>query len=791
MQTATISAGHRKTPEPRPSGSSYVNLGSGAPDLQSLIDNGSFQQSDPRTPCFMVDTYVRNRDFFGRQDTIQELDNCLLPSKTLLVSSQPDKLRVALLLGLGGIGKTETAIEYAYLRQGAFDAVFWINAADEASIDTDIAKIASRLGINDPVDPQNKAINKNIALEWLCEPWKVGHTNESPSRGPASWLLIFDNADDPEVLRSYGDITSSGAVLITSRNPLAQSSLVRHAVNVNIQPFSDNESALFIQNLANNKGDFDEAKEVGKRLGGLPLALAQMAGMIEIEFLSYREFLASYDDKEEGPDLHRNIPQPLRGTARGDISTIWALDQLSDNARMMLEIASFLCPDCIQESLLCKKVSLPDESSLYPKKGVKFRTARTQLIGSSILRHNQEKREFWMHRVTQDVVQGQMGTERRLRTFRHAVAIINQSWPAQAIGGHNVELWDMSEAMYRHVVNLKAVYLKYFSQAPPQGYTDFSALLTRAAWYQHERGESYRLQPLLQLALDIYLLPGNHQDFDLESDIRYALGAIANETNDVANCIQHARRFLDIRLEVAKSTGEFYERLARGHNEMGIALMMAGEWAKGGDSFSTAAKLYEQLPNYTKDKRSLALVNFGLALWLQGKLEEAERVLLLGLRDREELYGVMDAHSFRTGRFLHALGNLRFSQSRVQESEEFHRKALHQYQSTIGNHHHRTADVCHRLAQHCLLKQLYDEAFKFINWALKIWQVDTAKYKPEIARTTYLQARVLFAVGREQEASHSFERATSLRENLTHGAPIGREELQEADFDGLVTFWSR
>ncbi|KAF4450028.1 tetratricopeptide repeat domain-containing protein [Fusarium austroafricanum] len=770
--------------------SSYVNVGSGTPDLQTLIENCSLQQADPRLPCFMVDTFVRNKDFFGREGVIKMLDDCLLPSKTLVVSSQPDRLRVGLLLGLGGLGKTETAIEYVYRRQGDFDAIFWIHAEDEASIETGIAKVAVRLGIHDPSDPHNKTINKSLAMEWLCDPWKVDHNIDSLGHSPASWLLVFDNADSPDVLRPYGDIAHSGAVLITSRNPLAQSALVRDAVNLGIQPFTETESATFIQKLASDKGDFDEAKEVGKRLGGLPLALAQMAGMIEIEFLSYSEFLASYDDKEEEAEIHENVLQPLRKTARGNVSSVWALDKLSDQARAILELASFLSPDCIQENILCEKAPL-ENAPPYPRKGQQLRTARTQLIGSSILRHNTEKHEFWMHRVTQDVVQARLSPDHRLETFTSAVSIVTESWPAQAIGGHDVSLWDTSEAMYRHVISLRDVYSKYFLQDPSSGHIQLAALLTRAAWYQHERGESHTLRPLLELALEICTSPGKCQDVDLESDIRYTLGAVANETNDAATCMEHTRKFLDIRLELSQTTGQIDERLARGHNQMGIAWLMASEYVKGEESFSTSAKLYEQLPDYTKDKRSLALVNLGLALWLQGKFLEADKVLVLGLTDREDLYGVMDTHSFRTGRFLHALGNVRFSQGKIQESEDFHYKALQQYQSTIGNHHHRTADVYHKVAQHCLRKNLFEEALEFIEQALKVWKVDTDKYAPEIARTTFLKAKTLFAAGKEQEATQSFQKAKALIRKLRPEPWMGKGDLQEQDFDDLVTFWSR
>jgi tetratricopeptide (TPR) repeat protein len=134
---------------------------------------------------------------------------------------------------------------------------------------------------------------------------------------------------------------------------------------------------------------------------------------------------------------------------------------------------------------------------------------------------------------------------------------------------------------------------------------------------------------------------------DLESDLRYVLGAVANGTNDAASSILHTKRFFDIRLAVAEEAGCADERLARAYNQMGVAWMMAEEYEKAEEAFATSAREYEKLPDYTKDKRSLALVNLGLSHWLQNNIDAASETLELGLADREELYGVMDSHSFR------------------------------------------------------------------------------------------------------------------------------------------------
>lgn len=79
------------------------------------------------------------------------------------------------------------------------------------------AKIMVRLGIHDPNNAHNKAINKSFAMEWLCDPWKVDHNVNQPSHGPPSWLLGFDNAGNPDAFRPYGDIAQSGAERFESR----------------------------------------------------------------------------------------------------------------------------------------------------------------------------------------------------------------------------------------------------------------------------------------------------------------------------------------------------------------------------------------------------------------------------------------------------------------------------------------------------------------------------------------------------------------------------------------------
>lgn len=84
----------------------------------------------------MMETPVRNHEFYGRQDILLQLDQHLLtPSAEAAFSGEPQSPRHVAICGIGGVGKTSIAIEYAFSRQDMFDAIFWIRADEPAKLE--------------------------------------------------------------------------------------------------------------------------------------------------------------------------------------------------------------------------------------------------------------------------------------------------------------------------------------------------------------------------------------------------------------------------------------------------------------------------------------------------------------------------------------------------------------------------------------------------------------------------------------------------------------------------------
>jgi NB-ARC domain len=131
-----------------------------------------------RDPKYFMVPYSRNRYFTGRKAQLATLREKLCEEKALQYNH-----RVAL-FGLGGVGKTQLAVQYVYKHSNQYNAVFWVSAADESTLLAGFQEIANLLTGCSP-NSQSDVQMVEIARSVLC--WFQEHTN---------WLLVLDNLDD-------------------------------------------------------------------------------------------------------------------------------------------------------------------------------------------------------------------------------------------------------------------------------------------------------------------------------------------------------------------------------------------------------------------------------------------------------------------------------------------------------------------------------------------------------------------------------------------------------------------
>ena len=203
---------------------------------------------------------ARNPGFTGRDDLLAEVREQLLAG---------DKAVVQALHGMGGVGKTQLAAEYAHRFAGAYDLAWWINAEQGGLIGDQVAALGLALGCVQP-GAGTEAVRAAVLAEL---------------RHRGRWLLVFDNAEDPADVAPWLP-GGGGHVLITSR----QRGWDEVAAPVEVDVLARAESVAILQARVTVLSGAD-ADRLAAELGDLPLAIAQAAGFMADTGMAADEFL--------------------------------------------------------------------------------------------------------------------------------------------------------------------------------------------------------------------------------------------------------------------------------------------------------------------------------------------------------------------------------------------------------------------------------------------------------------------------------------------------------------------
>ncbi|EME42543.1 hypothetical protein DOTSEDRAFT_54878 [Dothistroma septosporum NZE10] len=767
--------------------------------LEPLIDRFEARRPPPELPRFMVDiSRQRNSRFIGRHDILAKLENIL-----------QEGCQTALLHGMGGLGKSEVALEIVHRLRDDFDAVFWIQADDLSKLRHDFGRFAAELGLGSKdLDHATDAFtSREIVKDWLINPIKAGIGGKSTVA--AKWLIVFDSVDTFGTLKEFRAIFGKGSILMTSTDPeimdkaLAFESQPQNSgipfTSVPLPVFSKSEAKSALKLLASAVDNMDEdeaATAIVRSLDGWPLAINHMAGIIRNGCLTLQEFHEQYKDAGLRYDPHTR-----RDETQETMVASLRMAKLSAGATALLRVCAMLEPYCIQELLFsqeCKSTTfLPD----FPRTFEDLQAAKAELIRVSLVQRNTEKHQLWMHRVVQDTVRGECDAGTLDRAFRTAALLVKKAYrPPDESARDNRLNWEPCAVFMRHVVHLQQLYLRG-AEGTFQPSFDFAWLLHEVGFYQRNLGNTtgtMGIERTLLLAESVCKnLPKDESEektFDLLSEIYHGLGAWANETNHPYECMKYNTLYKNMRLDALGRGVKPNERTAAAWNQYGTGLLMLRRYKEAMAAFEESIRIYKEITIPTPCPDSLPTVNLAIAYWLVREYEKADELLERGRLAREVAFGVMEKISFRTGRFYHAIGNVRESQNRLEESEIWHTRALDQYTDSLGPRHHRTADTRHKVAAHCLRKgddANIIKAGQLIDQALVSWKLDPTSFGPEIARTTWLQGRQRAKAGNPTVAKQLLEEAADMRRKLYPADSRAVDQLEDEDFDDIVTFWSR
>jgi tetratricopeptide (TPR) repeat protein len=288
-----------------------------APDMRST--------SPTIVPLIWGNVPQRNKNFTGRREILDHLRQGISSAVAVL----PHALQ-----GLGGVGKTAVAIEYAHRYRSDYELVWWVPADDPALVPSSLAQLAEPLGLQSAMVAGIEATSAAV-LDALRRGAPYG-----------KWLLIFDNADQPEDLNELIP-RGPGDVLITSRNHRWQS--VVETVQVDV--FVRAESAEFLRKRVPKGLEDAEANQLAEELGDLPLALEQ-AGALQAETgMSVDEYLRLLKEHTAQIMAEGRSPEYPRSMTAAWKLSVSTLSRQLPQAVELLRCCAFFGPEPIPRDL--------------------------------------------------------------------------------------------------------------------------------------------------------------------------------------------------------------------------------------------------------------------------------------------------------------------------------------------------------------------------------------------------------------------------------------------------------
>ena len=367
----------------------------------------------------------RNPHFTGRDDLLVQIE-----ANLGFGAAQTPVPNVQAIYGLGGIGKTQLAVEHAYRHAGDYDAVWWVTAEDPAILATDYAALARELGLPEAVT-RDQAPTVEEVRRWL-------------ERSGQRWLLVFDNAERWTDLDVYLPRTGTGHVLITSRNPAWPGQVLTSPVPV----LPEADAVQFLLSRT-RQTDVATATVLAEELGYLPLALEQASAYVDARGLTLDGYLERFRARRH-EYLQRGEPTDYPDT----VATTWELafqgaaEQATD-AVALLNLFAFFAPDAIPLDVIVRHPEvLPDTIRACVADQIALDDAVVALRRYSLVEVIDDQ-TVSVHRLVQTVIRARLTAEQQETWDLAAISSLAAELPDE---GHDPSTWPSWERLLAHAL---------------------------------------------------------------------------------------------------------------------------------------------------------------------------------------------------------------------------------------------------------------------------------------------------------------------------------------------------
>ena len=607
----------------------------------------------------------------------------------------------ATVYGLGGIGKTRAAIEFAHKYADDFTALLFVRADSPENLKKNLAALCSP-SVLDLTEKEAKELEVQFAaaLHWF---------QQHPG-----WLIIFDSVDTETVIKAVGDllgkITGAGQVLITSRISQWPGALETLSLDV----LAEHDATDFLLERTEKRrrkqpDDESQAQELAILLGRLALALEQAGAMIDTKRMTFAQYKSEWE-KCQADVLawfdERLMQYPM------SVAVTWqtSFDQLSDSAQELLHRLAWLAPDPIPESLLEVSWQESENEVQQANKGT-FNgiEALEGLEKFSLVTREDDRPHFFVHRLVQTVTRLSMQ-----KKSDHRALVEAANWLNNAFAGDPADVrdWTILDPLAPHVHACVLFVEK------DNIHVIISRLLAILGGLFRAKAQYEQAEPLLRKALAIA-----EASFG-ENDPRVAI-----HLNNVAHCLQDTNRLAEAEPLLKRAL-----TICEAHN---------GE-------------------NHTGN--IFVLNNLAFLLYTTNRIEEAEllyrRALAIIEANTEKRH---DELAVILG-IINNLAQLLQNTDRMVEAEPLMRQALATDEAYYGEDHPRVAIDLSNLAALLVTIKRITEAEPLVRRALAIDEKNFGRDHPNIAIRLNNLAQILQDTNRIVEAEPLMRRALAIDE---------------------------
>ncbi len=709
--------------------------------------------SEIKFPIYKI-AHQKNINFTGRERELRRLRHDLVYGNVSLPQA---------ISGLGGLGKTQLALQYCYDHKDEYGLIFWLRADAEVSLIEDMLALGRRVGVlKGQMREQQAAVQQVLA--WLRD-------TERP------WLLVFDNADmiEPQTLRKYLPTggRERGHIVITSRNQ----KLLAFAEVLLLDTFTPDDAVSF---LARRSGRKDETGfvELGTKLGFFPLALEHAAAYMEVTGCGAVAYLALYEKQRTALLAEAETPAAYHATIVSTWEVAFAAVRQTKGAAELLNVCAFLAGEGIPLDLL------RDGGEVFAGTDLADVLANPLALDKAIgalLRYSLLAREgevLTMHRTVQTVVRDGMGAERGRTWLQILVQIVGrnqtntkqmQQWlqiavnlvaNARSFNQYDMKTWEASGNLLPHLMsvchvsdevqletlrvawlnNAVGVYLKMFGNyAETRPYYERSlAIYEKMLGKEHAKtatclnnlgillkavGDYEGARPYLERALAISekTLDADHHQIAMGNN---NLGMLLQAEGDYEGALPYLERAIMIG---EKTLGTDHPSVATRYSNLGMLLKDLGDYNEARPYLERALVIDEKALGAEHPNVATLNNNLGLLLKAEGDYEGARPYLERALIISEKALG---ADHPQVARGNNNLGLLLKSVGDYEEAYPYLKRALAISERALGADHPSVANRYNNLG--VLLKDLgnYEEARPYLERALAIWEVSLGVEHP-------------------------------------------------------------